>query len=155
VDSHFSLPVTDALRRELSSTDFKPFKYLSHSDMKTALWAMAAHVVYSDIDPDSAATLSRRITDEVVRKEIGFEGVLLADDVSMKALKGSIEDNVEKTMAAGMDMTMICNAPFDDRVRALKASPKLTEKSAVRIEAAEKQRVLNIGKRNDKRSATV
>lgn len=155
VDSHFALPVTDAPYSELSKIDFKPFKYLAHSDMKTALWAMAAHVVYSSIDPDSAATLSRRIIDEVVRKEIGFEGVLLADDVSMKALGGTVESRVKDTMAAGMDLTMICNAPFGDRVKALNAAPKLTAASAGRIDAAEKQRILNIGKRDDKRAARV
>jgi beta-N-acetylhexosaminidase len=141
VDSHFALPETSAPLQELSKTDFKPFKYLAQSDMKKALWAMAAHVVYSGIDPDSAATVSRKITDEIIRGHIGFEGVLLADDVSMKALGGTLEDRVNRTMAAGMDITMLCNAPFEDRVRALKAAPKLTAEAAGRIVAAERQRM--------------
>jgi beta-N-acetylhexosaminidase len=150
-DSHFSLPVTGASFDELSKTDFKPFKYLAQTDMKTALWAMAAHVVYSQLDPDSAATVSRKITDEVIRGHMGFQGVLVADDVSMKALGGTIEERIEKTMAAGMDLTMICNAPFTDRVEALNAAPQLTAQGAGRIAAAESQRLR--GQRGHERSA--
>jgi beta-N-acetylhexosaminidase len=152
VDSHLALPVAEDSHSNLSTTDFKPFIYLSQSDMKTALWAMAAHVVYSSLDPDSAASVSRRITDEVVRGEIGFQGVLLADDVSMKALGGTLESRIKGTMAAGMDLTMLCNAPFADRVLALSVAPKLTTIAAGRIEAAERQRALNSGKRNEERS---
>jgi beta-N-acetylhexosaminidase len=155
VDSHLALPVADVSHKELSEMDFKPFKYLVKTDMKTALWAMAAHVVYSALDPDSAASVSRRITDEVVRGEIGFEGVLLADDVSMKALGGTLESRVKATMAAGMDLTMLCNAPFADRVLALSVTPKLTTAAAGRIEAAEKQRVNSWKQDERNRSATV
>ena len=144
VDSHLALPVVDVSHNELSTTDFKPFKYLSHLDMKTALWAMAAHVVYSELDPDSAASVSRRITDEVVRKEIGFNGVLLADDISMKALGGTLESRVRDTLAAGMDLTMLCNASFADRALALSVTPALTAAAAKRIEEAERQRTMNL-----------
>lgn len=144
VDSHFGLPVVEASHAELSATDFKPFKCLSETNMKTALWAMAAHVVYSGLDHDSAATVSRRITDDIVRNEMGFAGVLLADDISMKALGGTIESRVEATLAAGMDLTMLCNASFEDRVRALRASPVVTAIAAARIETAEKQRAAKI-----------
>lgn len=144
VDSHLALPVVDVSRNQLSDIDFKPFKYLSHTDMKTALWAMAAHVVYSQLDHDSAATVSKRITDEVVRGEIGFEGVLLADDISMKALGGTLESRVKDTMAAGMDLTMLCNASFEDRITALTHAPKVTAASAARIEAAERQRAMKL-----------
>jgi len=155
VDSHLALPSTDVSHKELSNIDFKPFRRLSDSDMKTALWAMAAHVVYSSLDPDSAATISRRITESVIRGEIGFKGVLIADDVSMKALGGTLESRVKNTMAAGMDLTMLCNASFEDRVLALSVAPKLTAVAAARIEEAEKQRV-NSGKQNERsRSATV
>src|SRR5690606_25837435 len=103
-DSHFALPVVDANHADLSKTDFKPFKYLAHSNMKTGLWAMAAHVVYSALDPDSAATTSARIVQDVIRTEIGFDGVLLADDISMKALGGTVVERVKRTMGAGMDL---------------------------------------------------
>ncbi len=140
VDSHLSLPEVDASLPDLLKTDFKPFKYLSQSDMKTALWAMAAHVVYSELDPDSTATVSKIVTDEIIRKEIGFQGVLIADDISMKALGGTVEERVVKTLAAGMDLTMLCNGSFDERQRALAVTPKVTPEAAHRLEAAERQR---------------
>ncbi len=151
VDSHHMLPRTDAELSELSKTDFKPFKYLAQSDMKTAVWAMAAHVVFSHIDPDSAATISRRVVDTVIRGEIGFNGVLLADDISMKALGGTLESKVKATMAAGMDLTMLCNASFDDRKTALSFTPKLTAKAIERLEAAEGERKARVKKGNDNR----
>lgn len=140
VDSHVALPVVDTSLEILSTTDFKPFKYLAQADMKTALWAMAAHVVYSRLDPDSAATVSARVTRDVIRGEIGFDGVLIADDISMKALGGAIEERVARTMAAGMDLTMICNASLEDRAVALGAAPKVSPQAAARLAAAERQR---------------
>lgn len=147
VDSHFALPVVETDLSELSATDFKPFKYLSHSDMKTALWAMAAHVVYSDLDPDSAATVSARVVKDVIRGHMGFQGVLLADDISMKALGGTIESRVKATMAAGMDLTMLCNASLADRAKALEAAPKVTAAAAKRMAEAERQRAASFERR--------
>ncbi len=154
VDSHFSLPVTDASPADLSRTDFKPFKYLAQTDMKTAIWAMAAHVVYSSIDSDSAATISRRVVDTVIRGEMGFDGVLLADDISMKALGGTLKTRVEATMAAGMDLTMLCNAPFADRVEALSVTPKMAKTAADRVARAEEQRKASHKSSNDNKNMT-
>lgn len=151
VDSHLALPSTDAPLSELSKTDFKPFKYLSSTDMKTAVWAMAAHVVFSSVDPDSAATLSTRVVEDVIRGEIGFNGVLLADDISMKALGGTLESRVKGSMASGMDLTMLCNATFDDRKTALNFTPKLTAQAAKRVADAEAQRTTWLKKGNDNR----
>ena len=151
VDSHLALPSTDAPLSELSKTDFKPFKYLSQTDMKTAVWAMAAHVVFSSVDPDSAATLSTRVVEDVIRGEIGFNGVLLADDISMKALGGTLESRVKGSMASGMDLTMLCNATFDDRKTALNFTPKLTAQAAKRVADAEAQRTKWLKKGNDNR----
>ena len=151
VDSHLALPVTDAGLPELLKTDFKPFKYLAQTDMKTAVWAMAAHVVFSSIDPDSAATVSNRVVSDIIRKEIGFNGVLLADDVSMKALGGTLESRVKGTMAAGMDLTMLCNASYDDRKLALSVTPKLTKAAADRLDSAGRQRTAWLKKGNDNR----
>ncbi len=151
VDSHFALPVTDADLTELSRTDFKPFKYLSQTDMKTAVWAMAAHVVFSSIDSDSAASVSAKIVEDVIRGGIGFTGVLLADDVSMKALGGTLETRIASTMAAGMDLTMLCNAPFEDRKLAMNVTPKVTTIAAKRLADAEAQRGTALRKGNDNR----
>lgn len=140
VDSHLGLPVVDTARKELENTDFVPFKRLSGSDMKSALWAMGAHVVYSDIDPDSAATVSPVVTDAIVRGHMGFDGVLIADDVSMKALAGSLADKVRQTIAAGMDLTMLCNSTLEDKVQALAACPTVGAEAARRLDAAEADR---------------
>ena len=153
VDSHLSLPVVDARHMDMSGTDFKPFKYLSQSDMKTALWAMAAHVVYSNLDPDSAATTSKSVTEKIIRGEIGFSGVLIADDISMKALGGTIEERVRGTLAAGMDLTMLCNASLAERAQALAVCPKVTQASADRLEKAEIARTANLKKDNDNKTA--
>jgi beta-N-acetylhexosaminidase len=71
---------------------------------------------------------------------MGFDGVLIADDISMKALGGALDDRVRQTMAAGMDLTMICNASFDDRVKALNATPKVAKTAADRLMRAEAAR---------------
>lgn len=112
---------------------------------------MAAHVVFSSVDPDSAATLSTRVVEDVIRGEIGFNGVLLADDISMKALGGTLESRVKGSMASGMDLTMLCNATFDDRKTALNFTPKLTAQAAKRVADAEAQRTKWLKKGNDNR----
>lgn len=140
VDSHHGLPVVSATRAEMEKTDFLPFREMSASAQHTALWAMAAHVVYTDLDDTAPATLSAKVTAEVIRKHIGFDGVLIADDISMKALGGSIEAKVQGTLAAGMDLTMLCNASFEDRKAALASCPKVSKEAAARIARAEAQR---------------
>lgn len=140
VDSHFGLPVVEESFENMVNTDFKPFKYLAQSDLHTALWAMAAHVVYSAIDSDSAASVSSRVVHDVIRGEMGFDGVLIADDISMKALGGTLQSRVETTMAAGMDLTMLCNASFEDRKEALAATPTINDDAAHRLDRAERER---------------
>jgi len=152
VDSHLSLPRVEATLKDLSRKDFKPFKYMAHTNMKTSVWAMVAHVVYSGLDSDSAASVSKRITNNIIRKEIGFNGVLIADDISMKALGGTIESRIKATLAAGMDLTMLCNASFEDRELALKASSNITSEAALRIETAEEQRILTNGMQDDEQN---
>lgn len=140
VDSHLGLPVVGTRRQELENTDFVPFRRLAGTDMKSALWAMGAHVVYSDIDPDSAATVSPVVTDAIVRGHMGFDGVLIADDVSMKALAGSLADKVRQTIAAGMDLTMLCNSTLEEKREALAACPRVGVEAARRLDAAEAER---------------
>ena len=83
-DSHLELPRVDATMRELEAADFVPFQKLAHLPM-----AMTAHVVYSAIDPTGPATTSRKVVQEIIRQAIGFDGLLMSDDLSMKALSGS------------------------------------------------------------------
>jgi len=109
VDSHLSLPVVEASRAELERSDFRPFKSLA--DMP---WAMTAHVVYRAIDAKRPATTSPLIVDQVIRGHIGFDGVLIGDDLSMEALHGSIAERADATLAAGCDLALHCNGKMDE-----------------------------------------
>lgn len=119
-DSHLELPTVTALRKELSETDFAPFKALA--DLPAA---MSAHVVFSDIDPDFAASTSSIVTREVIRGEIGFNGLLMSDDISMKALTGSIQHRAEQVIAAGSDIVLHCNGDLAEMRAAAAGTPKL------------------------------
>ncbi len=104
-DSHLELPVVDASLEDLRATDFAPFTALANE----ASWAMTAHVVYSAIDPSAPATLSAKVIGEVIRGEIGFDGPLISDDLSMKALSGDFESRTRGALAAGCDLVLHCN----------------------------------------------
>lgn len=104
VDSHETLPRVSAPRALLERTDFVPFKLLA--DLP---WAMTAHVLYEAIDSAAAGTVSARIVREVVRGHIGFEGLLVSDDLSMQALGGTVGERVAAALAAGCDIGLHCN----------------------------------------------
>ena len=112
VDSHKDLPLVDASRIELETTDFAPFRALH-----MAAWAMTAHVVYSDLDPAHPATLSPTVIGEVIRKQIGFQGVLVSDDLSMKALSGDFSERARASLEAGCDVALHCNGEMDEMVQ--------------------------------------
>lgn len=107
-DSHLDLPVVDAGMEDLRATDFVPFKAL-----KDAPYGMTAHIVYTAIDADRPATTSPRVID-VVRGELGFEGLLMTDDLSMKALTGRFRDRAADSLAAGCDLVLHCNGAMDE-----------------------------------------
>lgn len=119
-DTHLELPVVDTSRSELSSSDFAPFKALSGEAM-----AMSAHVVYSAIDADNPATTSARVIAEVIRGEIGFDGLLMSDDVSMKALSGDFAARTRAIFAAGCDVTLHCNGVAAEMRAVAGAAPVL------------------------------
>jgi len=104
VDSHKALPTVMATGRELAETDFAPFRALY--DMP---WAMTAHIVYRALDPDHPATLSRRLIGETIRASIGFDGVLISDDLSMAALPGTLAERAKGALEAGCDVVLHCN----------------------------------------------
>jgi len=111
VDSHHSLPVVDAPEDVLEATDFAPFRALN--DLP---WGMTAHVVYTQIDADLPATLSPRVVDRVIRGHIGFQGLLMTDDLSMKALAGTMTERTAAALAAGCDIALHCNGDMDEMV---------------------------------------
>ena len=103
-DSHKALPVVEASLAELDATDFAPFRVLSDMPM-----AMTAHVVYTAIDAAGPATTSARVIGEIVRGAIGFQGLLMSDDLSMKALSGDLAELANASLSAGCDIALHCN----------------------------------------------
>jgi beta-N-acetylhexosaminidase len=135
VDSHRALPVVDTPRATLDSTDFAPFRALSGMP-----WAMTAHVLYTAIDPDRPATLSPRVIADVIRAGIGFDGVLLCDDLSMAALGGKIETRAWDALQAGCDLVLHCNGILDEMVAIAGAIGPMSEAARRRVVAAEARR---------------
>src|SRR3546814_678946 len=102
-DSHKKLPTVDRPFEELRRTDFAPFHLLADMPL-----AMTAHILFPEIDPHAPATTSPRVID-VIRKDIGFEGLLLSDDLGMEALRGSYSDRARAVLAAGCDLVLHCD----------------------------------------------
>lgn len=119
VDSHEDLPIVTASLAELEATDFMVFKLLS--DINYKHWAMTAHIIYSAIDADKPATLSPKVI-KLIREYIGFKGILISDDLSMKALKGSFEDRTKQALDAGCDLVLHCNGDINEMQKVLEAS---------------------------------
>ena len=108
-DSHRELPKVDARRRELEHTDFAPFRELADMPL-----AMTAHIVYEDIDPDRPATTSPIVMGEIVRGFIGFDGLVMTDDLSMKALGGGFATRTADSLAAGCDLVLHCSGDMHE-----------------------------------------
>jgi beta-N-acetylhexosaminidase len=135
VDSHLDLPIVTATRPELEQLDFVPFAAFSDCPM-----AMTAHVVYKSLDPDNPATLSRKIIKEVIRKTINFNGLLMTDDLSMKALGGTFTEKAGRALAAGCDMLLHCNGVLAEMEEVAAAAGKLEGKAMRRAKQALKAR---------------
>lgn len=130
-DSHMELPVVDTSREELERTDFTPFRALARAPL-----GMTAHVVYSDIDATAPATTSKKVIDEIVRGFIGFDNLLMTDDLTMRALKGSLTERVKASIAAGCDMILHCTRNMDEMREIAEATPVLSGKARERAERA-------------------
>jgi beta-N-acetylhexosaminidase len=133
VDSHFGLPVVGASRSELERVDFVPFAALADAPM-----AMTAHVIYSAIDATAPATHSAKVV-EVIRRDIGFDGLLLTDDLSMRALSGEMSDRVLRAKDAGCDMMLHCNGSLPEMLAVAEASGELRSAAQARARAALRQ----------------
>lgn len=116
IDSHKALPIIDTPLDILKKTDFVPFRTLNHMPL-----AMTAHIIYSAIDADLPATLSETVIRQLIREYIGFKGVLISDDVSMKALNGKSAESAKQALVAGCDLVLHCNASLDERREVLEA----------------------------------
>jgi beta-N-acetylhexosaminidase len=134
VDSHEELPVVDTSLEELSKTDFVPFRLLNNT-----LLAMTAHVVYTAIDASRPASISARVIHSVIRGEIGFDGLLMTDDISMKALKEPFADRARHAIQAGDDIVLHCNGDMSEMQAIMTEVPVLAGEALRRAGAAEAQ----------------
>ncbi|MGL3605730.1 beta-N-acetylhexosaminidase [Rhizobium sp. G187] len=130
-DSHHDLPVVTVPRSELEAHDFVPFRALS-----SELMGMSCHVVYTDIDPDHPASTSRIVTEEIIRTAIGFEGLLMSDDISMNALKGTIGERAQR-IAPVLDVVLHCHGHMDEMKAVAAAVSELSGKGRSRADAVE------------------
>ena len=111
VDSHLDLPIIETSVSELDATDFYPFRKNNNTYL-----AMVAHIIYKDIDNDQPGTLSKKVINDIIRKKIGFNGLIMTDDISMKAIKISVEDAAIKSLNAGCDLVLHCNGNMKEMV---------------------------------------
>jgi beta-N-acetylhexosaminidase len=130
-DTHFRLPTVDTDKNELERTDFAAFQPLSDLPM-----AMTAHVVFSAFDAAHPATTSATMIAQVIRGVIGFQGLLMSDDVSMNALAGSVAERTRAIVAAGCDMVLHCNGKLDEMREVAQNTPQLSGPAKVRADAA-------------------
>ena len=130
-DSHLDLPVVTTPLDMLEMTDFQPFRALADAPM-----AMTAHVTFTAVDPDACVTLSHRAIQTVVRGLIGFDGLLMSDDLSMRALGGAFEDRTERAIAAGCDIVLHCNGDMAEMAAVASATPRLHGRAAERAAEA-------------------
>jgi beta-N-acetylhexosaminidase len=130
-DSHEKLPVVHADRATLEATDFAAFRPLRKLPL-----GMTAHVVFTAIDPVRPATTSATMIGEVIRGFIGFDGLLMGDDISMGALSGSIAERARDSLAAGCDLVLHCNGKMDEMHAVASEAPELSGDAARRAAAA-------------------
>ena len=130
-DSHLELPTVETDRQTLERVDFRPFATLANEPM-----AMTAHVVYESIDPDAPATTSPTMINDIIRSQLGFDNLLMSDDVSMEALSGDFAERTRAIFAAGCDIVLHCNGDMAQMQAVASASPTLSGKAAKRAEQA-------------------
>lgn len=130
-DSHHDLPVVEASLADLRAHDFRPFRHLADMPL-----AMTAHVVFTALDPRHPATVSRKIVREIMRGEIGFDGLIMTDDISMKALSGSFEAKARAAIRAGVDVVLHCHGIMEEMVAVAGAVPEMTGARARRAAVA-------------------
>ncbi len=131
VDSHLDLPFVEAGLRELEQCDLIPFSALNDLPL-----GMTAHIVFSGIDSQRPATQSTHVVSTVIRQMIGFDGCLMSDDISMKALGGDMETRAARTIDAGCDLVLHCNGDMTEMQAVAAGVPELTGRSEQRCTAA-------------------
>lgn len=130
-DSHHELPRVRACPAQLA-LDIAPFRALAAS----GAWAMTAHVLYEAWDAALPATISPSVIGSIIRGEIGFDGVLVTDDLAMGALSGASNDLAAASLEAGCDVVLHCTGRIGDSAALLAGCPALTDRAAERLAAA-------------------
>jgi beta-N-acetylhexosaminidase len=148
VDSHDSCPLVETGHDELSRTDFAPFRALAEMP-----WAMTAHIVYAALDATEPATLSRRVVSEIIRGEIAFDGVLVSDDLSMRALGGKIGERARAALAAGCDLALHCNGDSGEMEEIAAAVRPISDATAERLRRGEATRSHSVANGFDRSEA--
>ncbi|RRN65597.1 beta-N-acetylhexosaminidase [Caulobacter sp. 602-1] len=129
-DSHLELPVVKAKLLELEIRDFAPFRVLSDMPM-----AMTAHVVYTAIDRNRPATTSKKVIRKIIRESIGFDGLLMSDDLSMKALSGDFKQRAKDSLSAGCDVVLHCNGDMVEMKAVMSGVGRLGKEARRRAQA--------------------
>ncbi len=135
-DSHLELPRVGADKDDLSALDFAPFREISSSDVGHAVWAMTAHITYDAfVNDDMPMSLSPSCIQTIIRDDIGFDGVLICDDLDMKALDqyGGASEKADKALKAGCDLALYCAGEFDAMESLAKTLPKVSDETLVRL----------------------
>lgn len=129
-DSHLELPVVNAKLAELDARDFAPFRVLSDMPM-----AMTAHVVYTAIDRKNPATTSKKAIKKIIRESIGFDGLLMSDDLSMKALSGDFKQRAKDSLSAGCDVVLHCNGDMAEMKAVMSGVGRMGKEARRRAQA--------------------
>ncbi len=130
VDSHTKMPSIGLSYQKLNKIDFYPFK-----SNKSKL-AMTAHILYKKIDDKNVSTFSKKIINQIIRKKIRYKGIIMSDDISMKALKYDLLTNARKSLEAGCNLVLYCAGNINDNFRLIKSIPfidKFTSKKTSEI----------------------
>jgi beta-N-acetylhexosaminidase len=138
-DSHAQLPRVETDAETLAARDFAPFRALADQP-----WAMTAHVLYSALDPERPATTSPTVIADTIRGAIGFDGVLISDDLAMQALGGGFRDRAEAALAAGCDLVLHCNGDRLEMEAVMQGTRRLEARAAERVAAAEARRTADL-----------
>lgn len=137
-DSHKALPIVDADFETLAKWDFLPFEHFKHASM-----LMTAHILYTAIDAELPATLSPKVINEVLRKHIGFDGLIMTDDIDMHALSGTTAQKTKQALNAGCDLVLQCSGNINDLLSLETAVQPLTGKALKRTQIAASKAAVN------------
>ncbi len=123
-DSHKVLPKVTLSKKKIQEIDFYPFK------TSKSKFGMTAHILYPVLDRNNVATFSKKIIKDIIRKKMGFKGILMSDDISMKALKYDLITNAKKSLEAGCNLVLYCSGNINDNFKLIKSLPKIDKFTA-------------------------